>query len=154
MAINTKLSEQDWPPFCWRHIEIHFQGWNHCILNQISLTFVPSRQIGNEPLLVQIMDWCRTGDKPLPETMLWLSEHWYVLNYVITATQFLLKSCDQVSRTFPIQGVMSKTWILRSLNRFMCQCSYDVWNNTHEITHEVMQFITWIKCYICYIMQT
>ena len=37
---------------------------------QISLKFVPRRPIGNKPALVQVMAWCQTGDKPLPEPML------------------------------------------------------------------------------------
>ena len=37
---------------------------------QISLKFVPMSVIDNKPALVQVMAWCRTGDKPLPETML------------------------------------------------------------------------------------
>ena len=37
---------------------------------RISLKFVPKGEINNRPALVQVMDWCRTGDKPLPEPML------------------------------------------------------------------------------------
>ena len=37
---------------------------------EISLKFVPKGPINNIPALVQIMAWCRTGDKPLSETML------------------------------------------------------------------------------------
>ena len=36
---------------------------------QISLKFVPRSPIDNKPALVQVMAWRRTGDKPLPETM-------------------------------------------------------------------------------------
>ena len=36
---------------------------------KIPLTFVPMGPISNEPVLVQIMAWCRTGDKPLCESM-------------------------------------------------------------------------------------
>ena len=37
---------------------------------QISLKFGPSSPIDNKPVLVQVMAWRRTGDKPLPELML------------------------------------------------------------------------------------
>ena len=41
-----------------------------CILIQISLKFVPKGLIDNKTALVQVMAWCQTGDKPLPEAML------------------------------------------------------------------------------------
>ena len=37
---------------------------------RISLKFVPRSLIDNKPVLVQLMAWRRTGDKPLPEPML------------------------------------------------------------------------------------
>ena len=37
---------------------------------QISLKFVPMGPIANFAALVQVMAWCRTGNKPLPEPML------------------------------------------------------------------------------------
>ena len=40
------------------------------ILIQISLKFVPKGPIDNMAALVQLMAWCRTGDKPLPDSML------------------------------------------------------------------------------------
>ena len=47
-----------------------FLNENNRNLIQISLKFVPMSPIDNKPALVQVMDWCRTGDKPLPEPML------------------------------------------------------------------------------------
>ena len=42
---------------------------------QISLEFVPSSPIdADTPALVQVIAWCRTGDKPLPEAMLTQTE--------------------------------------------------------------------------------
>ena len=43
---------------------------NVCILITISLKFVPKGSISNIPALVQIMAWCRLGDKPLYKPML------------------------------------------------------------------------------------
>ena len=37
---------------------------------QISLKFVVKGSIDNNPALVQVMAWRRTGDKPLPEAMM------------------------------------------------------------------------------------
>ena len=37
---------------------------------EISLKFVPKGSINNKPGLVQVMAWCCTGNKPLPEAML------------------------------------------------------------------------------------
>ena len=44
-----------------------FLNKNGRIPIQISLKFVPKRPIDNKPALVQVIAWCRTGDKPLPE---------------------------------------------------------------------------------------
>ena len=41
-----------------------------CLTIQISLKFVPNGPIHNKAVLVQVMAWLRTGDKPLPEPML------------------------------------------------------------------------------------
>ena len=40
------------------------------ILLKISLKFVPKIQINNIPAMVQIMAWCRPGDKPLSGPMM------------------------------------------------------------------------------------
>ena len=47
-----------------------FLNENSIILIQISLKFVPKSPIDNKPALVQVMAWCRTGGKPLPEPMM------------------------------------------------------------------------------------
>ena len=47
-----------------------FMNVQFCILIKISLMFVLKGPIDNKPVLVWIMAWCRTGDKPLPEPML------------------------------------------------------------------------------------
>ena len=40
------------------------------ISNTISLKFVPKGPIDYKPALVQVVAWHRTGEKPLPESML------------------------------------------------------------------------------------
>ena len=47
-----------------------FLNENDKIPIRISLKFVPRRPIDITPALVQVMAWRRTGDKPLPGTML------------------------------------------------------------------------------------
>ena len=47
-----------------------FLNENNKIPIPISLEFVPTSPIDNNPTLDQVMAWRRTGDKPLPELML------------------------------------------------------------------------------------
>ena len=47
-----------------------FLNENVKISIKISLKFVPNGPIDNKSALVQVMDWRRTGDKPLSEPML------------------------------------------------------------------------------------
>ena len=47
-----------------------FLNENDRILIRISLKYIPRNPIHNKPALVQVMGWCRTGDKPLPELMM------------------------------------------------------------------------------------
>ena len=41
-----------------------------CIQIRISMKFVPKGPIDNKSVLVQVIAWHRTGDKPLSEPML------------------------------------------------------------------------------------
>ena len=47
-----------------------FLNENDKVSSEISLKHVPKSQIDNKPALVQVMAGHRTGDKPLPETMM------------------------------------------------------------------------------------
>ena len=47
-----------------------FLNENDRIRIRISLKFVPRSPVDNKPALIQVMAWCRTGDKPYPEQML------------------------------------------------------------------------------------
>ena len=47
-----------------------FLNENGRISIKISLQFVPRSPIDNKPTLVQVMAWCRSGDKPLPEPLM------------------------------------------------------------------------------------
>ena len=41
-----------------------------CVLNRISVKFIPKGLNYNKSTLVQVMAWCRPGDKPLPGQMM------------------------------------------------------------------------------------
>ena len=61
-----------------------FVSVNVGILIKISLKFLPKGPIDNNSTLVQIMSWCRIGDKPLSEPMLTrLTEFWKIAPSVI-----------------------------------------------------------------------
>ena len=47
-----------------------FLNKNDKISIQISLELVPWSPIDSKPALVQVMAWCGTGAKPLPEPMM------------------------------------------------------------------------------------
>ena len=48
-----------------------FISWMKMLeFTQISLKFVPRGPTDNKSALVQVMAWCQTGNKPLPEPML------------------------------------------------------------------------------------
>ena len=65
----TYLPWTKYPPFHRRYFQMYFIFVNEkfCILVEISFKFVPKGPINNIPLWVQIMAWCRTGNKPLSE---------------------------------------------------------------------------------------
>ena len=48
----------------------NFFNENYCFLIKFSLKYVRKGQIDNNPALVQIMAWRRSGDKPLSEPMM------------------------------------------------------------------------------------
>ena len=63
-------AEIKWPPFTRGHFQMHFLEWKCVNLIKFSLNFVPKGQVNNIPILVQIMAWHRSGDKPLSELMM------------------------------------------------------------------------------------
>ena len=61
---------QDGRHFHRRHFQSIFLHENIRISIQISQKLVPRGSNDNKSALVQVMAWCWTGDKPLPEQML------------------------------------------------------------------------------------
>ena len=70
LLINSSLPGQNGHHFADDIFRCIFVNEKFCILIRISLKFVPEGVIDHKPALVQVMAWCQTGDKPLPESML------------------------------------------------------------------------------------
>ena len=68
--LNTLRPRQNGRHFADDVFKCIFLNENVWILLKISLKFVPKGPINNIPSLVQIMAWCRPGDKPLSEPMI------------------------------------------------------------------------------------
>ena len=68
--VNTLRPKQNERHFAGDMFKGIFVTENEWILLKISLNFVPKSPINNIPVLVQIMAWCRPGDKPLSEPMI------------------------------------------------------------------------------------
>ena len=70
LVLNTLRPRQNgrhFPDDIFKWISLNENVW---ISIKISLKFVPRGPISNIPSLVQIMAWCRPGDKPLSEAMM------------------------------------------------------------------------------------
>ena len=75
-SVNTLRPWQNGRHFQDDIFKCIFLNENVWISLKISLKFVPKGSINNIPALVQIMAWCRPGDKPLSEpTMVRLPTH-------------------------------------------------------------------------------
>ena len=69
-AFNTLRPRQNGRHFADDIFKRIFVNENILIPIKISLKFDPRGSINNIPALVQIMAWCRPGDKPLSELMM------------------------------------------------------------------------------------
>ena len=67
---NSSLPGQNGRNFADDVFKCIFVNEKFCISIEISLKFVPQGPVDNNPALVEIMAWCRIGDKPLSEQML------------------------------------------------------------------------------------
>ena len=70
LSINSSPPGQNGCHFADNIFICIFVNEQICILIHIPLKFLPKDLIDNKSTLVQVMAWCRTGDKPLPEPML------------------------------------------------------------------------------------
>ena len=69
-CLNTLRPRQNGRLFADHAFKCIFLNENVWILLKISLKFVPKGPINNIPSLVQVMAWCRPGDKTLSELMM------------------------------------------------------------------------------------
>ena len=69
-GVNTLRPRQTGRRFADDSFKRIFLNENVLISIKISLKFIPNGSINNIPALIQIMAWCRQGDKPLSESML------------------------------------------------------------------------------------
>ena len=67
---NTLKPKQNGHHFPDNIFKCIFLNWNIWISIEISLKFVLKGPINNIPSLVQMMAWCRSGNKPLSEPMM------------------------------------------------------------------------------------
>ena len=68
--LNTSRSRQNGWHFADNIFKCIFSDENIWILINILLKFIPKGRINIIAALVQIMAWCRPGDRPLSETMM------------------------------------------------------------------------------------
>ena len=69
-CLNTLRPRQNGRRFADDTFKRIFLNENARISIEVSLRFVPKGPINNIPALVQIMAWCRSGEKPLSEPMM------------------------------------------------------------------------------------
>ena len=69
-ALNTWRPRQNGRHFADNVFKCIYLNENVWILLKISLKFVPKGPVNNIPSLVQVMAWCRPGNKPLSEPMM------------------------------------------------------------------------------------
>ena len=108
-VINTLRPRQNGRRFADDTFKCIFLNENVRILIMISLKFVPNGPINNNPELVQIMAWRRSGDKPLSEPMMVrLPTH-----ICVTRPQWV-KVWDEIIHLFPnINGLMAPSYYLK-----------------------------------------
>ena len=79
LIFNTLRPRQNGPHLADNIFKCIFLNENVLISIKISLKFIPTAPINIIPALVQMMAWCRPGNKPLSEpTMIILLMHIYV----------------------------------------------------------------------------
>ena len=66
-ALRPTQNGRQFPDNIFKYILLNENVW---ILIEISLNYVHKSPINNKPALVQIMAWCRPGDKPFSELMM------------------------------------------------------------------------------------
>ena len=90
VTFNTLKPRQNGRRFADHTFKRIFLNENVRISNKVLLKFVPKGPINNNPTLVQIMAWRRSGDKPLSEPMM-VS---LLMHLCVTRPQWVKSDCD------------------------------------------------------------
>ena len=120
LALNTLRPRQNGRHFTDDIFKRIFFNWNIWISIKISLNFVLKGPINKIPALVQVMAWCRAGDKPLSEPkLISLLAHicvtqpqWVITSIIISICvlyQTLLHYIIWVSLDFLFNSLFSRT---------------------------------------------
>ena len=101
---------------------------NFCIFIQISLNFVSKGSVDNKPALIQVMSWCRTGDKPLHEPMLTQFTDAYICGTRSDGLISLTANCDNIDRqTWDEEFTGLAWWLIGTINnvRYLWRPNHD-----------------------------
>ena len=125
ISINTLRPRQNGRHFADDIFKGIFFNENVWILIKISLKFVPKGSINNIPAMVQIMAWCRPGDKPLSEAMI-VS---LLMHICITRPQWVnmvpssyMVSTSAGTLTAPMTLISINTWGSKQNRHFLKLC--------------------------------
>ena len=109
-----------------------FLNENSRIPIQISLKFVPKSPIDNKSALVQVMAWCWTGDKPLPEPMMTQFNDAYMWHQ------------GEMSKDIQINNVILSSLLVLPIDWFLAFCT--TFPITSRIPPQQVGGYIWNKC--------
>ena len=131
--VNTLRPRQDGRHFADDIFTCIFFNENSCILIRFSLKYVRKGSIDNNPALVQIMAWRRSGDKPLSEPMMIISPthicvarpQWVNIFFVTTLifpshSRLMLYHHKQITHALNINSTICNVYI--SINTLRRRC--------------------------------
>ena len=137
------------------------------ILTKISLKFVPKGTMYNNIALIQIMAWCRKGNKPLSEPMLtWLSDAyllilWEIIDYwIFSVFNFLIIFFYWMQKCFDISvNIMWTGNQFLPVQAIYCTAVVDqtggVWLRSNRLSYKEeksLQFSSWHCCDMFHMM--
>ena len=108
---------------------------------EISLKFVSNIRINNIPALVQIMAWCRPGDKPLSESMM-----------VSLLTHICVTRPQWVKLPLELENELTPKWLghfkknvilFRNVVQHKCDIFIWNWSNTMNVLSELWVLMAW-----------
>ena len=137
-----------WPPFRRRCFRMLFHELKVFYLIDISLKFVPKGPIGKTPVLVQIMAWCRIGDKSLSELNLSrfaeaCGTKWrWIKTFLRQMSHHGVSTRRSFSKYMQICHYNEITWALRRLESLAVQLLF---NPIFRLTTRVRSFVRRIR---------